>query len=282
MTQSGCAVDVRQNHGDQEQNGTQQILQPQRTTKLTGHLERIRGIGVFHPFADSHLPEATQHLLRIGAGALFASVPLVPAYTVYASDGSEDEDKPKVRITELSIYDNPETRNRYRYVQEEINPLRQVVSQGRQALWAYLETVQESYVTGVIDYIQNDPGMLPRVVVITIAGLGGVVAGYRGRLEVQHGKRFYSAAAITAAASLCYPNQAVELSNDVYKYCKDQFHARWPMQEFREGPTKSPEARKVMMDPGLPAPTPGMPPIKGDPGMSLEEDEDMYTTRGAK
>ena len=32
---------------------------------------------------------------------------------------------------------------------------------------------------GLIDYIQNDPSILPRIGIITVAGLGGVVAGYK-------------------------------------------------------------------------------------------------------
>lgn len=35
---------------------------------------------------------------------------------------------------------------------------------------------------GLIDYIQNDPNVLPRLGVITVAGLGGVVAGYKRKL----------------------------------------------------------------------------------------------------
>jgi hypothetical protein len=33
----------------------------------------------------------------------------------------------------------------------------------------------------MLDYLQNDPHALPRAVVITVAGLGGIVAGYRGK-----------------------------------------------------------------------------------------------------
>ena len=35
-----------------------------------------------------------------------------------------------------------------------------------------------------LDFIQNDPGLLPRAGVITVAGLGGIVAGYRRELSI--------------------------------------------------------------------------------------------------
>lgn len=34
--------------------------------------------------------------------------------------------------------------------------------------------------TEMLNHIQNDPGVLPRAGVIAVAGLGGVIAGYRG------------------------------------------------------------------------------------------------------
>ena len=36
------------------------------------------------------------------------------------------------------------------------------------------------YILATIEYIRNDPGILPRAGVITVAGLGGIIAGYKG------------------------------------------------------------------------------------------------------
>ncbi|CAC5414845.1 unnamed protein product [Mytilus coruscus] len=44
-----------------------------------------------------------------------------------------------------------------------------------------------------IEYIQNDPGILPRAGVITVAGLGGIVLGHRGGILR---KLFYSSFAV--------------------------------------------------------------------------------------
>lgn len=37
---------------------------------------------------------------------------------------------------------------------------------------------------GSLDYIQNNPGELPRVIFITVAGMGGIVLGYKGEFIV--------------------------------------------------------------------------------------------------
>ena len=34
--------------------------------------------------------------------------------------------------------------------------------------------------TGVIDVLKNDPSVLPRLTIISVAGLGGIIAGYKG------------------------------------------------------------------------------------------------------
>ena len=34
-----------------------------------------------------------------------------------------------------------------------------------------------------LTYIQEDAGLLPRTALITVAGLGGIVAGYKGKTD---------------------------------------------------------------------------------------------------
>jgi len=46
-----------------------------------------------------------------------------------------------------------------------------------------------NYVTGYVlftdflTYVQEDSSVLPRAAIITVSGLGGIVAGYRGQLR---------------------------------------------------------------------------------------------------
>ena len=37
----------------------------------------------------------------------------------------------------------------------------------------------------VLRYIQEDAGVVPKAIIITVAGLGGIVAGYRGKSSVE-------------------------------------------------------------------------------------------------
>ena len=40
--------------------------------------------------------------------------------------------------------------------------------------------VAKAHSSDLLTYIQEDSGILPRAAIITVAGLGGIVAGYRG------------------------------------------------------------------------------------------------------
>lgn len=48
------------------------------------------------------------------------------------------------------------------------------------------------YDSGLIDYVKNDRGLLPRAVIITVSGLGGVVAGNRGKYILARFKPFHT------------------------------------------------------------------------------------------
>ncbi|KAL8575965.1 hypothetical protein ACOMHN_051983 [Nucella lapillus] len=232
---------------------------------------------------------ATQ-LLRLGMGsAALASIPAMTyGFTVHAADDADSEGK-RVRITELSVYDNPEDSFQYRAVPEEVSPLRQVISDARQAAWEYLETVQETtdkvkvkfetgkaHTEGLIDYLQNDPGMVPRAAVITVAGLGGIVAGYRGGVMR---KLFFSATAVAAAASLCYPNEAVSLTSEAYEVTQETFRALWPSDDSSSEGSRVVQESSPTTSNNQTTTIAGQSPISGDPGQSKEEDKDLYTTR---
>ncbi|XP_076456951.1 MICOS complex subunit MIC26-like [Babylonia areolata] len=230
------------------------------------------------------------HLLRLGVGsAALASIPAM-TYTVYAA-GDQPPEERRVKVTELSLYENPEDRIEYRILPEDISPLRQGISEVRQAIWNYLEAVQETtdmvkekfdigkaHTEGLIDYIQNDPGMLPRAAVITVAGLGGIIAGYRGGVMR---KLFFSTTAVVAATSLCYPNEAVALTTGAYNSTVGSISSLWSSEdsdaecqcsEAVEVSTPTTTGSKMTSETG------GL-TIEGDLGQSREEDEDMYTNR---
>jgi len=220
--------------------------------------------------------------LGAGTGVLVMAVPsITPAFKVQAASANDCCEE--VKIQELSLYDHPEPNAKYIYCPEKetaflsyISEVRQFVQSRLQMFESTSKTLKEKSAVGqahaedFLDYLQNDPGMLPRVSVITIAGLGGIVAGYRGGVLR---KLFYSATAATAAASLCYPNEAVAYSKQAYGYAKDTANelkanlgpkkACKPCPEEKPTPKTSTPAKQ----------------IKGDLGQSNPADKDMYTTR---
>lgn len=154
--------------------------------------------------------------------------------TVFAENNTESK---KVKVSELPIYDNPEDRYEVQVFPEEKTPFKNGVTEFRKSLFTVLDsfkettdTIKDKYETGkahtqqTIEYIRNDPGILPRAGVITVAGLGGIVLGHRGGILR---KLFYSSFAVVGATSLCYPNQAVEITQTGYNKAKDHAMSLW-------------------------------------------------------
>ncbi len=61
--------------------------------------------------------------------------------------------------------------------------------------------------------------MLPKVGVVTIAGLGGLLLGHKGGVLR---KTFYSSVAVAVALSACYPKQSANLLDQVYSRIKNE------------------------------------------------------------
>jgi hypothetical protein len=70
-----------------------------------------------------------------------------------------------------------------------------------------------------IDYIRDDQSFFPKVGVITIAGLGGLLLGHKGGVLR---KTFYSSVAVAVAVSACYPKQSANLLDQVYIRVKNE------------------------------------------------------------
>ncbi|KAL5014339.1 hypothetical protein ScPMuIL_008609 [Solemya velum] len=220
--------------------------------------------------------------LRYLGGAVFAAAPLI-TYKVHASDGEETTGK-RMKISQLPIYANPEDGRQYEFVDEEIGRFQQSVSDVRTVVWNYLDSMQDTidlvkdkwgiakaHTTELVTYVQEDPGVLPKAGVITIAGLGGIVAGYRGGFMK---KSVYSSLAMLGAASLCYPKEAVDISSKGYDRVVSQAMELWegPSEKTNQADTKHvPE--KVDSNPKNES--------LGDVGQSKKEDADLYTTRSS-
>ncbi|XP_066268314.1 MICOS complex subunit MIC26-like [Branchiostoma lanceolatum] len=250
---------------------------------------------------------------------------------VYASEVVKKEEtdcgcgkkkkKKTVSISELPIYDQPPDLTQYTYIEEDDSFLRQHVSKVRQAVWKGYDKMEgtrvyvvdkyriaEKKTTDGLEYVQSEEGFFPRLGVITLSGLTGLVLGARGGLIK---KAVYSTTLAGAAASLCYPNQAVNISRSGYTRVKDftldQYNSIRQGGKPKSKPSKpAPEAAEVIPSaPETPAAetpaaetpaaedaaavtdAPAAEPAKDKPkgevdfGQSNPEDKDMYTTRGS-
>ncbi|XP_071115487.1 MICOS complex subunit MIC27-like [Haliotis cracherodii] len=221
---------------------------------------------------------------HLGVLCVAAGVPALGMPTVHAGSASEGN---KVKISQLPMYDVLEKKCEYTYKEAPPSSLQESISTVRQAVWDYLDSIKDTtsslkdklqvgkaHTLDFVTYIQEDPSILPKASVITVAGLGGVVAGYRGGFLR---KMILSGSAMTAAAALCYPNEAVAMTtqayDEVYGYARSLWEGDSSSSDFGSAQPVKPasESSKVRMDASL-----------QDHGQSKAEDKDLYTTRGSK
>ncbi|GAB1600703.1 MICOS complex subunit MIC27-like [Argonauta hians] len=213
-----------------------------------------------------------------------------------AAEGSKDK---AMKIAELPIYDPVPRNYTFKFVPSEQTSLQKAIGGFRKFLTEYQESVKnfsekvshkwevsKAHTADLIYYIQNDPNVLARAGVITVAGLGGMLAGYRGgRIK----KLSYSTIAIIGASSLCYPKQATDVTYTAYNQVVTQSCKLWktitapaPESEPVVAPVpkveKVPAAKNVVNI--IKADSSTKKPVEKDFGQSSEEDKDLYTTRG--
>lgn len=175
-------------------------------------------------------------LVRFGISAVAAAAvgyTSTHSFNVSAADvpsPAKEQHKKKIRPSELPLYGEPEPAA-VEFVPEKENAFRQQISHARQWTWGYLDSIKDNtdmvkdkyqvakaHSTDALKYIQDDSSVLPRLAVITVAGLGGVVAGYRGgRIK----KTFYASIGMAAAASVCYPREAISISSTGWQRASD-------------------------------------------------------------
>ncbi|XP_075796877.1 MICOS complex subunit MIC27 isoform X2 [Pelodiscus sinensis] len=153
-------------------------------------------------------------LTAIPAGLAFVSI------NVYAA--TEEESKAHlVKPNQLPIYCVPPLKSRY--IEEEPGHLQVGFSTLRNKTSRYVERCKDAYVlikNGIMDsiqfgkatyvYLKNPPTeFLPKVAVITISGLTGLVLARRGS---RFKKIAYPLGLATLAVSVCYPAQSVVIT----------------------------------------------------------------------
>lgn len=165
------------------------------------------------------------------------------------------------------------------------------ISQTRQSIqqiWHDNKELRERIVRGVetgeahtratIDYIRDDETLLPKVGVVTIAGLGGLLLGHKGGALR---KTFYSSVAATVALSACYPKQTSNILDQVYLRMKTE-----SKNLFESTPSIPAQVEKKVLegkDQILRTVKNANEPVvhvKGDYGQGTQADQQFYTTRG--
>ncbi|CAF1029917.1 unnamed protein product [Adineta ricciae] len=152
------------------------------------------------------------------------------------NDASPTQNSRIIRVRDLPIYYDPKTDDIYRYVpridndqQKRINNTNRFqtsINQTRQSIQQFWNNSKElrlkisrklekgqTYAKATVNYIRDDQTFYPKISVVTIAGLGGLLLGQK-RSVLR--KTFYSSVAVAVALSACYPKQSVNLLNQVH------------------------------------------------------------------
>lgn len=167
--------------------------------------------------------------------ATAAAIPiLTPA--VCADSGEKDVSPPTsrmVRPSDLPIYEDPEEVLDFEYhgkertfLEENVGVVRKEIEGVLGATRSVRERAVEIYETSkahtmaTVDYITDEENILPRAGAITVGGLAGLVIGARKKGGFFK-KVLYTSTGIVSAASLCYPRQAYQISQNMYGNAKD-------------------------------------------------------------
>lgn len=128
-----------------------------------------------------------------------------------------------------------------------------------------------------IDYIRDDETLLPKVGVVTIAGLGGLLLGHKGG-PIRKG--FYSSVAALVALSACYPKQSANLLDQVYLQVKTQTNSLFNQESNSSTATKAIVESKDRILHSTNNSNEPVVTVKGDYGQGTPADQHLYTTRG--
>lgn len=143
-----------------------------------------------------------------------------------------------------------------------------------------------------LEYIRSETNLVPKVVFISLSGLSGLLIGFR---KSKFRKFMYTSLLTVGATSLCYPKEARVYYDQAYGFGKktaSDFYRDyiWPTEtkSLKNKPSKtenemsSAENNKdevIKLNVKDIESTKSQIVMKGDKGMSRDEDKDMYTTR---
>lgn len=167
-----------------------------------------------------------------------ATAVAVPLFgpVVFADSGSDEPSTTAsrmVRPSELPIYEEPEEVLEFEYHGRERTSLEEGVGVVRKEIEGAIEATRstrekvvhfcetgKAHTMATVDYVTDEDNTLSRAGAITIGGLAGLVLGARRKGGIIK-KVFYTSTGVAGTASLCYPRQAYQVSQDLYGNAKD-------------------------------------------------------------
>jgi len=209
----------------------------------------------------------------------------------------------RVLVRDLPLYGDPKPvefdyiPEKVSLVQQNMTPVTEMILATASRCEKFLNIVSVTQRTATdnvkdyLKYLREDSGAMPRAAFITVAGLGGVIGGYKGGVMR---KTLFAGIAMGAASSVCYPEQAINLSRQGWLLTREQAAQLWqqraggdekPVQEGSSAAEVGGESREgsgvtkntvTVSDQDNQSKQP-----KVDLGMSTPEDKDMYTTRSS-
>ncbi|KAL9962062.1 hypothetical protein ACROYT_G031130 [Oculina patagonica] len=137
----------------------------------------------------------------------------------------------KVHPRELEIYDDPVEASQYKPDEEEITVLEEKVSVVRRSVWGWSSRVKEGVTTvrntfssaedkalEFVELIRTDRQFQIKVGGISAAILSGALLAGKGRRPIR--RIFFASVLGTTAAAICYPKQAVDITQTNYQRLK--------------------------------------------------------------
>ncbi|XP_076762889.1 MICOS complex subunit 26/27 [Xylocopa sonorina] len=155
---------------------------------------------------------------------LCAAVPVMKPNPEDPPKPCHNEEKKLIRPSELPIYPTEDGYSKQMpcvqypsIVEDNIRKVRQTVGEVKLTLDRVSSEVSSTFENFkyVIDYLQDEANMLPRVGAVGIGGLSGLVLGLRGGMIK---RLFYTATGAGIVGCVCFPKEAKEAVSAVERY----------------------------------------------------------------
>lgn len=170
------------------------------------------------------------------------AVPVVLTGSVLAASPSQNT---KLKVKDLPLYGEP-NKPELEFHEEKVGVIRQGISVVRVQVWRITDAITSSsrqvmdkysvarkFGSASLENVREEPAVIQRAALITLAGLGGLVAGYKGG---PLRKVVFAATGMVGTASIVYPKQAVDISQKGWERVRSQAITLWEGSALTNSP----------------------------------------------